>query len=156
MGVRVTRTYDDKLILNEYGTAITSSAAGSDTANTALIVDLAAGTAGSDTSGLVEGDIIVDVLTMDVDSGNEMVTIGVQLSNSATFASSYYQVSSLAVGDAAALVGDVDMTTGRYVIPFNNLIKDGTTLRYLRLYFTVAGTVSGFKCLAYLALRGRQ
>ena len=62
-------------------------------------------------------------------------------------------MASLQIGDAAALAGDTDMTTGRYVIPFNNLIKDGTTKRYMRMYWTIAGTVADFSASAYLALK---
>lgn len=156
MALRISKTYDDSLKLHEYGTALTASAAGSDEDDTAIILDLSTGTASTSNAGIVEGDIVVDVSTLDVDTGNEVITIGVQLSDSATFASGTYQVASLAIGDAAALTGDTDMTTGRYFIPFNNLIKDGTPMRYVRVYFTIAGTVSGFLCNAYLSLRGRQ
>lgn len=139
----ITKTYDHALLLADGG-SITASAAG-EVGGVARILDLGA--------GKVFGDIVVDVSELDVDSGNEIVTIGVQISSSATFASDYYQVASLAIGDAAAIVGDVDMTTGRYVVPFNNMIKDGTTKRYLRIYYTIAGTVAGFDATAYLALK---
>lgn len=139
----VTKTFDYNLLLHD-GDAITASAAGN-ISGTAKIADLGA--------GIVYGDIIVDVSALDVDTGNEIVTIGVQVSSSATFASDVYQLASLAIGDAAALTGDTDMTTGRYVIPFNNLIKNGTAKRYLRIYFTIAGTVASFDCVAYLSMR---
>lgn len=141
--MNITKTYDHSLLLHD-GDAITASAAGS-VGGVAKILDLG--------SGNVFGDIIVDVSELDVDTGNEIVTIGVQVSSSATFASDNYQIASLAIGDAAVLAGDTDMTTGRYVIPFNNLIKNGTAKRYLRLYFTIAGTVGGFDCVAYLAVK---
>lgn len=148
MTYRITKTYDDALVLHEWGTALTASDFGTDASDSALIRDLGA--------GLVEGDVIIDVSQLDVDTGNEMVTIGVQISSSATFASDNYQVACIQIGDAAALAGDTDMTTGRYVLPFNNMIADGTTKRYMRIYFTIAGTVAGFKCLAYATVRGRQ
>ena len=137
----ITKTYDHSLLLNDGGSITASAAALVDSA--AKVLDLGL--------GLVEGDIMVDVSELDVDSNNEIVTIGVQISDSATFASGIYQVASLALGDASPLAGDTDMTTGRYVIPFNNLIGNGVTKRYLRLYFTIAGTVAGFDCTAYLA-----
>ena len=139
----ITKTFDYSLYLDDGG-AITASAAG-EIGGTDKILDLGA--------GLVEGSVIVDVTALDVDTGNELVTLGVQISSSATFASDYYQVASLQIGDAAVLAGDTDMTTGRYVIPFNNLIKDGTTKRYMRMYWTIAGTVAGFSATAYLALK---
>lgn len=137
------RTYDHALLLGDGG-SITASAA-AEVGGTARVLDLGA--------GQCYGDIIVDVSELDVDTGNEIVTIGVQISSSATFASDIYQVASLAIGDAAALAGDVDMTTGRYVIPFNNMIADDVVKRYLRIYYTIAGTVAGFDATAYLALR---
>lgn len=139
----ITKTFDYSLYLDDGG-AITASAAG-EIGGTDKILDLGA--------GLVEGSVIVDVTVLDVDTGNELVTLGVQISSSATFASDYYQVASLQIGDAAVLAGDTDMTTGRYVIPFNNLIKDGTTKRYMRMYWTIAGTVADFSASAYLALK---
>lgn len=139
----ITKTFDYSLYLDDGG-SITASAAG-EIGGTDKILDLGA--------GLVEGSVIVDVTELDVDTGNELVTLGVQISSSSTFASDYYQVASLQIGDAAALAGDTDMTTGRYVIPFNNLIKDGTTKRYMRMYWTIAGTVAGFSATAYLALK---
>jgi hypothetical protein len=138
-----TKTFDYALYLHDGG-SITSSAAG-EIGGSAKILDLGA--------GVVYGDIVVDVTELDVDSNNEIVTVGVQISDSSTFSSGYYQVASLALGDASPLAGDTDMTTGRYIIPFNNMIADGVAKRYLRLYFTVAGTVAGFNCTAYLALK---
>lgn len=139
----VTKTYDHSLLLDDGG-SITSSEAG-EVAGSARILDLGA--------GYVYGDIIIDVTELDVDSSNEIITMGVQISSSATFASDYYQVASLAIGHATALVGDTNMTTGRYVVPFNNMIKDGTAKRYLRMYWTVGGTVAGFAATAYLSLK---
>ena len=140
---KMTKTYDHSLLLHD-DAAITASAAGS-VGGVARVINLG--------TGNVFGDIIVDVSALDVDTGNEIVTIGVQLSSKSNFADDIYQVASLAIGDAAAIVGDVDMTTGRYVIPFNNFIANSVTKQYLRLYFTVGGTVAGFDCVAYLSLK---
>lgn len=140
---KMTKTYDHSLLLHD-DAAITASAAGS-VGGVARVINLG--------TGNVFGDIIVDVSALDVDTGNEIVTIGVQLSSKSNFADDIYQVASLAIGDAAAIAGDVDMTTGRYVIPFNNFIANSVTKQYLRLYFTVGGTVAGFDCVAYLAIK---
>lgn len=137
------RTYDHALLLGDGGSISASAAA--EVGGTPKVLDLGA--------GQCFGDIIVDVTELDVDSNNEIVTVGVQVSSSATFASDIYQLASLQLGDATPLAGDTDMTTGRYVIPFNNMIKDDTTKRYLRIYYTIAGTVAGFDATAYLALR---
>jgi hypothetical protein len=142
-------TFDLDLILHD-GVALTASAAGN---VTTAIGDVDAGARIIDLgSGLVEGDIICDVSSLDVDTDNEMVTIGVQISDDSDFSSTFWQVSSLQIGDEAVVAGDQAMTTGRYVIPFNNMIADGVNKRYLRLYFTIVGTLS-FDCFAYLVKR---
>jgi len=135
-----TYTYDHSLLLDDGG-AITSSEAG-EVAGVAKILDLG--------SGLVEGDVVIDVATLDVDTGNEIVTMAMEISDSATFASGIYRVASLQIGDASPLAGDTDMTTGRYILPFNNMIADGVTKRYARIYWTIAGTVAAFNATAYL------
>jgi hypothetical protein len=139
----ITKTYDHSLLLHD-GAVINASVAGN-VATVARILDIGL--------GHVYGDIVVDISAMDVDNNDEMITIGVQISDSATFASSFWEVASLSIGDEAVINGDVAMTTGRYVIPFNNMISDGTTKRYLRLYFTETGTTTTFDCVAYLAMR---
>ena len=139
----ITKTYDHALLLHD-GAVINGSIAGN-VATVARVLDIG--------SGRVYGDIIVDVSAMDVADNDEMITIGVQISDDATFASSYWEVASLSIGDEAVINGDTAMTTGRYVIPFNNMISDGTTKRYLRLYFTEVGTVTTFDCVAYLSLK---
>ena len=73
----ITKTFDYSLYLDDGG-SITASAAG-EIGGTDKILDLG--------SGLVEGSVIVDVTALDVDTGNELVTLGVQISSSATFAS---------------------------------------------------------------------
>jgi len=139
----ITKTYDHALLLHD-GAVVNASVEGN-VAGVARILDIGL--------GHVYGDIIVDVSAMDVDANDEMITIGVQISDSATFASGYWEVASLSIGDEAIINGDTAMTTGRYVIPFNNMISDGTTKRYLRLYFTEVGTVTTFDCVAYLTSR---
>lgn len=141
----VTKTYDDLLELKDAGLVAASAAA--TVGGSAQILDLGAGD--------LEGDIIIDVSACEVDSGNEIYTIGAQISNSATFASGIYEVASLSLGDASPLRGDTDMTTGRYILAFQNRIADGTAKRYLRLYTTIAGTIAtGINYTAYLAKRG--
>lgn len=147
MAVRVGKTYDDLLELKDAGLVAASAAATVDAS--AKILDLGAGT--------VEGDIIIDVSACEVASDDEKYIIGVQLSTSATFASTIYEVLTLPLGSAGTaagdnLAGDTDMTTGRWVIPFRNEIAGGTPVRYLRLYTTVSGTVAtGINYSAYLA-----
>jgi hypothetical protein len=145
--IRQTKTYDDLLCLHEWGTALTASDYGSDEDDTAIVLDLG--------SGLFEGDVIVDVSALDVDTGNEKVDLFMQLSDVAACASAQYDMPLLQLGDATQLGGDTDITTGRYVRPFNNMIANGACKRYCRLHIVIAGTVSGFSCLAYIGKTNR-
>jgi hypothetical protein len=105
-------------------------------------------------SGNYEADIVIDVSACEVATGDEAYRIGVQISDSATFASGFYEVVALSLGDASPLAGDTDMGVGRYIIPFRNQIADGVTKRYLRLYTTVAGTIAtGINYKAYVGIR---
>lgn len=138
---RRTKTYDDLLELKDAGLIAASGACEVDSA--AQILDIG--------SGNVEGDIVIDVSACEVDSGNEHYVIGAQVSSSATFASDVYELTALDLGDAAVLSGDIDMGIGRYILPFQNSIGDGTAKRYMRLYVTVAGTIAtGINFTAYL------
>lgn len=139
---RVTKTFDASLELKDAGLVASSAAAEVD--STAKIVDLGAGT--------VVGDIVIDVTACEVATGDEIYTIGAQISSSATFASDIYEVTSVKLGDATQIPGDVDMVEGRYILPFRNEIFNGTQKRYLRLYTTIAGTIAtGINYTAYLA-----
>jgi len=151
MSIRPGRTYDDLLLANDGGLITASKAGYVDSA--AKIIDLG--------SGLVEGDIIIDVAAIEVGSDDEKYTIALQVSDSATFASGIYQLAQIQIGSSGTaagdcLAGDVDMSEGRYVLGFNNMIKDGTTKRYARVYCTIAGTVNtGINYTAYLARKSR-
>jgi hypothetical protein len=142
----VAKQFDANLELKDAG-ALTASAA-CQVDSSAKIIDLG--------EGLVDGDIIVDVSAVEVDSDDEKYVIGAQISSSATFASDIYQVAQLELGSAGTaagdnLAGDTDMGIGRYVIPFRNQIVGGATKRYLRLYATISGTiVTGINFTAYL------
>lgn len=140
---RMTFTYDDLLCLHEWETALTASDYGSDADDTAIVLDLG--------TGFFEGNCIIDVSELDVDTGNELVTLYLQLSAVAACASAQYNIPLLVLGDATQLDGDTDMATGRYTVPFNNMIADGVCKRYARLRIVIAGTVAGFLCSAYIA-----
>lgn len=142
--MRVTKTYDDLLELKDAGLVAASAAA--QVGGVDKILDIGAGD--------LEGDIIIDATAVEVDSGNEIYTIGAQISDSATFASGIYEVTAIQLGDSVPLHGDTDMGVGRYVLPFQNRIADGVAKRYLRIYTTVAGTIAtGINFSAYLAKR---
>ena len=140
--MRVTKTYDDLLELKDAGLVAASAAA--TVSSSAKIIDLGAGD--------YEGEIVIDVSACEVASGNELYIVGAQVSSSATFASDIYEVTSIKLGDAAVLPGDVDMGVGRYILPFQNRIADGVAKRYMRIYTTVSGTIAtGINYTAYMA-----
>ena len=142
--MRVTKTYDDLLELAS-SKAVTASAAGTDSTAAAIVLDLGAGD--------VEGDIVIDVSAMDVNNSNELYSVGAQISSVAAMTSDLYEICTLQLGDSSVIPGDTDMTTGRYILPFQNRIAGGTAKRYLRIYVTISGTVAGagITYAAYLA-----
>jgi hypothetical protein len=147
MSVRPGKTYDDLLLVQDGG-AITSSKAGY-VDEAAEIIDLG--------SGVVDAELVIDVAAIEVDSDDEKYTIAVQISDSATFSSGIYQVAQIQLGSGGTaegdnLAGDTDMIEGRYILPFNNMIADGVTKRYMRVYCTISGSiVTGINYTAYVA-----
>lgn len=145
--MRQNKTFDVDLELKDAGLIASSAACQVDSA--AQIIDLGA--------GLVEGDIIIDVSACEVASDDEKYVIGAQISNSSSFASGIYEVATLPLGSSGTaagdtIAGDVDMTTGRWILPFRNEIAEGVKKRYLRLYVMVSGTIAtGINFTAYLA-----
>lgn len=87
------------------------------------------------------GRMVIDATAVEVDSGDEIYRIAIQLSNSATFASGIVEGASIAIGDAVPLAGDTDLGVGRYEVPFTNEVN-GTLYRYARVYTTIAGTIA--------------
>ena len=140
--MNVTKTFDAALELKDAGLVASSAAATVD--SSAKIVDLGAGDC--------EGVIVIDVSACEVASGDEKYIIGAQISSTSDFSSDYYEISSLILGDATQIPGDVDMVEGRYLLPFQNRIADGTAKRYLRIYTTISGTIAtGINYTAYLS-----
>jgi hypothetical protein len=139
---KVTKTYDNDLELKDAG-AITASAA-AQISSEDQIIDLGA--------GVLHGDIVIDVTACEVASGNEMYTVGAQISDSATFASGIYEVTCIKLGSSRSITGDTDMGIGRYILPFRNTIANNVSKRYMRLYTTISGSIStGINYSAYLA-----
>lgn len=106
--------------------------------------------------GFVEGDVVVDATAVEVDTGDELYTILVQVSSKADFASDIHSVAFLPLGDAvplaAAYLDDADKGAARYIIPVSNLVGDGTTKQYMRIYIKVAGTIAtGVNFTAWLS-----
>lgn len=93
--------------------------------------------------GRMEAVAVLDLTAIETDSSNELYTVAIQGSSSATFAS---DIQNLAMMDFGHLStprkgGAITSLVGRYEIPFVNEQND-IRYRYLRLHTTVAGTVA--------------
>lgn len=141
-------TFDAELEFKDAGAITADGAAQVDSA--AKIVNLG--------TGLWEGDMVIDVTAIEIDSNNERFDIGVQLSDSSSFASGIEQGPILAVGALETLIGaDTDSTTGRYILPFHNEGVDGNTYQYARIYVNVTGTIAtGINFTAFASKRNQQ
>lgn len=130
---RPTYTFDANLEFKDAGLVASSAAAQVDSA--AKVVDVG--------TGFFKADMVIDVTAIEVASGNEAYKICVEASDNSGFSSgTEVELQSILIGDSSVTGGDVDDTTGRYVLPFTNRGVDGTCYRYLRLYTTVQGTIA--------------
>ena len=102
-------------------------------------------------TGLFEGKAIIDVSAIEIADDDEVYKISIQGSSSATFASDIVDLSILELGALEAIGGDVDSTTGRYVLPFSNE-KNGVYYQYIRGYVDVTCTIAtGINFTAWVA-----
>jgi len=132
-------TFDANLEMKDAGLVAASAAATVDSA--AKVLDVG--------TGLFEGNIVIDVTAIEVDTGNEIYSIALEGSNDSGFSSgTEVELCMLRLGDSSTTGTDVDNVVGRYTLPFNNRqpsgtgFSDGYCWRYLRLYTTVAGTIA--------------
>jgi hypothetical protein len=86
-------------------------------------------------------DVHVEVTAIEVGSNDELYELAIQVSSSATFASTIHTVALLPLGANEVLLGDVDSVIGHYVIRCHNDIA-GTAFRYVRGYTDVTGTIA--------------
>ena len=88
-------------------------------------------------------DVIHDVSAIEIATGDEIYTMILEGSTSATFASDIEELGSIQIGDGSTLLGntDVDSDAGRYAMPCSNE-RNGRTYRYVRLAFVIAGTIA--------------
>lgn len=99
----------------------------------ALIVDL-----GLDT--YVEGDVVLDIVSIDRGTADEEYEIIVQFSSSPTFASDVVTAYGTHLGEEVGVGGDADAAAaGRIIIGVNNE-RLGVVRRYMRLGHVAAGT----------------
>ena len=141
---RPTYTFDANLEFKDSYNTTSSAAAQVD--SSAKVVDLG--------TGFWSGDLVIDVTVCAVDGGDEAYKIGIELSDDDDFSTgTEYEGPSLRIGDAAVTSGDVDTTTGRFILPFTNRAVDGTVCRYARVYTTHAGSTSSITYSAFAAPR---
>lgn len=128
-----TFTFDATQALQDAG-LVASSAAGT------RILDLGPGI------GVRAGCVVIDVSALEIASNDEAYTIHVQGSPDAAFgtAGNVVELASLHLGAKETKLSDSDRddATGRRILCYCNTDEDGTPLRYLRLYITVAGSVA--------------
>lgn len=139
-------TYDAALLLK-------AAALVAATANGSLVLDVG--------SGMVKGDLIIDVTALEIDSNDESYEVILQGSSDLAFgtAANISSLCSVTMGDKAStrLASGVfqvgtDDAIGRYTLPFRNE-RNGTTFRYLRIKTIVAGTIAtGINYSAWLAI----
>ena len=125
-------TYDSSLVLKDAGLIAASAAA--TVASVARIINVGAAT--------FKGVAVIDVTAVEIASNDELYTITVQGSTSATFASDIQNLASISVGATEVRPGGaIDSLTGRYELLFLNE-QAGICYPYVRLYTTVAGAIA--------------
>ena len=131
---------DTEHILKDMGLIAADAAGQVDSSD--VIVDLG--------DGLVEGNMIVDCAAIELDNDDENYKICLQGSSKSDFADTIEDLAILELGTLETLGGDVDSTTGRYIVPFRTE-RNGTIYRYVREYCDVSGTIAtGINFSAYL------
>jgi hypothetical protein len=142
------RTFDINLLMKDAGLVAASAAA--QVSSAAKILDLGSATAE------FAGDLVIDTTAVETASGDELYTILVEGSSSASFASGIDTLAAIPIGHLTPKTGGSDVTdgaTGRYILPFRNE-RNGTIYRYIRVYTVVAGTIAtGINYTAYIAPR---
>lgn len=142
--LRNQRIFDNATNMKDAGLVAASAAA--TVASVAKILDLG--------TGLMQGEVIVDIAAIEVASGDESYRIEVQLSNSSTFASGIVHAAILHVGDSSVTFESADSTIGRYIVPVRNA-KNNVMYRYMRIFTRCAGTIAtGVNYEAFFTKRG--
>lgn len=131
-------TYDNDLLLRA-SASLTASADGT-------IIDLG--------TGMVDGFLVIDLVSAEVATGNEIYTVSLEGSAVAAMTSGSVCLAKKVFGNLVVPMDAALSTAGRYVIPFRNE-EGGTTFRYVRLSTLVAGTIdsTGIVFGAFIAKR---
>lgn len=125
-----TRLVDDLLVLKAKGTVATSMVG-----ENPIGIDKTYDAGGGNTPG----NIVLIVYAVPNILASTKMTFRLQGSKNASF-SSLTDLSIIELGDATQITSDVDLTVGKYIVPFNTAF-DGTVYRYLRHFLTIGGTI---------------
>lgn len=120
------------------------AAGGLTTSTDSAILDLGA--------GMVDGYIVVDLVSAEIATGNEIYTLSLEGSNVAAMSSGSVCLAKKVFGNLVVPMDGALSAAGRYVIPFRNE-EAGTILRYVRLSTLIAGTIdtTGIVFSAFIA-----
>lgn len=129
MTVRNSQTYDNLLLLKDAG-ALTATGAGQ-VGGQARVLDLG--------PGRCEGKVIIDTSAVDKTDANETYRVALQGCDAIGFGAGVVELGSVTV-DAA----------GRSTLRFTNQPND-VVYRYVRAYFTLAGTTPSINATAFIA-----
>jgi hypothetical protein len=136
------RMIDDLLVLKAKGTVATSNIYGEDPIGTAKYYD----TGGNTT----KGSVVYNVYAVPNILASTKFTLRLQGGKNSSF-TTLTDLAIIELGDATQLSSALDMTTGRYVVPFINSF-DETVYRYLRHNITCGGTCgTGIQYECYLS-----
>lgn len=125
------QTYDQTLLMKDAGLIATSAAA--TVATVAKVADFGA--------SRMDARLIIDITACENASNDELFTVEVQVSNSATFASGVFIAGNVKLGAAEATFESADTALGRREVAFATEIN-GVTYRYCRVFTRVAGTIA--------------
>jgi hypothetical protein len=134
-------TLDVATMLHDGAAASTATGNGS-VGGSARILDLG--------TGFVKASLVIDVSAIDVASGDELYTLIVEVSSSATFASDVNQAELIRFGDSTTTGQSVDSVVGRYSRTIYNSANGETPKRYMRIRHVIAGTSPSITYSAFI------
>ena len=120
--------FDNVYILKDSG-AVTSTGYGQVDAS-AQVVDVG--------SGLVRGNVVIDIDAIKVSAGNELYSFHLIGGSDASFTQEV-SLCSKEIGAAGALQGNLDSKISRVVLPFQNEER-GVNYPYMRIKHVISGT----------------
>ena len=104
-------------------------------------------------AGIVDGYVVIDLVSAEIATGNEIYTISLEGSNVAAMSSGSVCLAKKVFGNRVVAMDGALSAAGRYVIPFRNE-EGGTIYQYIRLSTLIAGTIdtTGIVFSAFIAV----